>query len=324
MSPLSKNISDDNSISEQNMEAIGQKMDHLQSWKLFIVIGSLCLGILFHGLDTNIIGVAVPKITTEFNSLDDIAWYGSSYLLAVTAFQPLFGNFYKYFSAKAVYLVSIFIFELGSVLCAAAPKSSILILGRSVLGLGAAGLLQGSLAIIGYAVRLEQVPLYQGVVISAYGISVCTGPIIGGALTDRTSWRWCFWINVPAGFVVALLIMVFVDIKPKKLQVNQDLPLASKLKHMDAVGTTLFITGVCCLVLALQLGGQKIAWNSPKSIGLFIGFGLLILSFCVLQWKMGEYATVPPRVLQKMSIYMGALVLFFLGLSSFTVRPPRR
>ena len=86
---------------------------HLRSWKLAVVIGSLCLGIFLHGLDMNIIGVAIPKITTEFNSLDDIVWYGSSYLLAVTAFQPLFGNFYKYFNAKIVYLVSIAIFEGG-------------------------------------------------------------------------------------------------------------------------------------------------------------------------------------------------------------------
>ena len=86
---------------------------HLRSWKLVVVIGSLCLGIFLYGLDMNIVGVAIPKITTEFNSLDDIAWYGSSYLLAVTAFQPLFGNFYKYFNAKIVYLVSIAIFEGG-------------------------------------------------------------------------------------------------------------------------------------------------------------------------------------------------------------------
>lgn len=59
----------------------------------------------------NIIGVAIPKITTEFNSLDDIAWYGSAYLLTVTAFQPLFGSLYKFFNTKITYLTSIVIFE---------------------------------------------------------------------------------------------------------------------------------------------------------------------------------------------------------------------
>lgn len=84
---------------------------HLQSWKLPTVIGSLCLGIFLLGLDMNIIGVAVPKITTDFRSLNDIAWYGSAYLLTITAFQPFFGNLYKYFDTKAMYLASLVLFE---------------------------------------------------------------------------------------------------------------------------------------------------------------------------------------------------------------------
>ena len=86
---------------------------HLQSWKLPTVIGSLCLGIFLLGLDMNIIGVAVPRITTDFRSLNDIAWYGSAYLLTITAFQPFFGNLYKYFNAKAMYLASLILFEGG-------------------------------------------------------------------------------------------------------------------------------------------------------------------------------------------------------------------
>ena len=92
-------------------EALTESQNYLQSWKLGIVITSLCLGTFLLALDMNIIGVAIPKITTDFNSLDDIAWYGSVYLLTVTAFQPLFGNLYKYFNPKAVYLSSIALFE---------------------------------------------------------------------------------------------------------------------------------------------------------------------------------------------------------------------
>jgi hypothetical protein len=84
---------------------------HLQSWRLAIVIGTLCLGAFLYGLDANIIGTAIPRITTDFKSLPAVAWYGSSYLLTVTAFQPFFGNLYKFFNAKLVYLASLLIFE---------------------------------------------------------------------------------------------------------------------------------------------------------------------------------------------------------------------
>ena len=84
---------------------------YLTSWRLAIVIASLGLSTCLVALDTSIIGVAVPKISTVFSSLDDIAWYGSAYLLTVTAFQPTFGNLYKFFNVKAVFLASIVIFE---------------------------------------------------------------------------------------------------------------------------------------------------------------------------------------------------------------------
>lgn len=84
---------------------------YLSSVRLGVVILSLCLGILLFGLDVNIIGTAIPQITTDFHSLPDVSWYGSAYLLTVTAFQPLFGNMYKFFTAKLVYLGSLLVFE---------------------------------------------------------------------------------------------------------------------------------------------------------------------------------------------------------------------
>lgn len=93
---------------EGNSAVAGQA---LKSWRLAVIIFSLCLGTFLMALDINIIGVAVPRISSVFKALDDIAWYGSAYLLTVTAFQPTFGNIYKFFNVKYTYLASIFIFE---------------------------------------------------------------------------------------------------------------------------------------------------------------------------------------------------------------------
>lgn len=78
---------------------------------------------------------------------------------------------------------------MGSTVCAAAPSSNVLVFGRALLGVGAAGLAQGALAIIGYSVPLDKVPMYQGIVISAMGVSVSVSPVIGGALTQYATWR---------------------------------------------------------------------------------------------------------------------------------------
>lgn len=164
------------------------------SWKLGVIIASLYFGSFLIALDTNIINVAIPRITTDFQSLGDVAWYGTAYLLTVTAFQPIFGSFYKFFNTSAVYKISIIIFEVGSVLCAAAPSSIAFIIGRAIAGLGPAGILQGALSTISHIVPLEKRPLYMGVVISVFAVTVCAGPLLGGALTGSASWRWCFWM----------------------------------------------------------------------------------------------------------------------------------
>lgn len=294
---------------------------YLSPWRLVTVIGSLCLGIFLFGLDTNIIGTAIPRITTDFHSLPDVSWYGSSYLLTVTAFQPFFGSLYRFFNTKVVYLASLMVFEVGSAVSAAAPSSAVLILGRAILGFGAAGLLQGALAIISYVVQLDKVPLFQGIVVSSLGISACVGPVLGGVLTEYTSWRWCFWINIPAGVFVVAVVVLFVPLQQPSNQTDRRLPLQSKLRHMDAVGTIFFGSSVCCLLLVLNFGGSpSYPWNSSRCIGLFVGAGALGLCFCFWLQKRGEVALIPLRVLRERSICMGALTLFGLGMASQTVR----
>jgi hypothetical protein len=160
---------------------------------LTILTFGLCLATFVVALDNTIIATAIPKITTVFNSLNDVGWYGSSYLLTTTSLQPTFGKIYTYFNVKWTYIFALSVFELGSILCAAATSSTMLIVGRAVAGAGAAALFSGSMTIIAYSVPLRRRPVYIGFLSSMFGISSVVGPILGGAFTDRLTWRWCFW-----------------------------------------------------------------------------------------------------------------------------------
>ena len=84
---------------------------YLSGWRLVVVIACLFFGALLMALDTNILNTAIPKISTEFHSLEDVAWYGTAYLLTITAFQPIYGSLYKYFTTDVVYRISIVVFE---------------------------------------------------------------------------------------------------------------------------------------------------------------------------------------------------------------------
>lgn len=146
--------------------------------KLGIIVASLCLSVFLMALDNTIIATAIPRITDDFKALNDVGWYGSAYLLTTCAFQLLFGKLYTFFSIKWVYLSAIFIFEIGSAVCGAAPNSIALIIGRAVAGLGSAGIFSGALVIIAYSVPLVKRPIYTGLIGGMYGIASVVGPLM--------------------------------------------------------------------------------------------------------------------------------------------------
>ncbi|KAI4134960.1 MAG: hypothetical protein LQ341_005943, partial [Variospora aurantia] len=277
-------------------------------FKRSIIITALCLGTLLDAIDITIIGVAVPTISTEFNALDDVGWYGSAYLLSLTALQPVFGVVYKFFDPKTVYLCSVLVFEAGSIISAAAPSSPVFILGRAVTGCtvhcGAFGSNRKETALSQYRRELVWCCCLLR---SDHGV----------ALTDRASWRWCFWVNVPVGVVVAIVILFFLHLEGIS-NVERRLPLLRKLRHLDPVRVCLLIASVCCLVLALQWGGFTEPRRSPKIIGILIGSELMGIAFFVYEWKIGDNAMLPLRVFGQRSVLMGCLYGCFLQMINDT------
>ncbi|KAI4178451.1 MAG: hypothetical protein L6R41_008383 [Letrouitia leprolyta] len=313
---LSDRHHDDSNLSKPYDTTSKGEDEYPGGWRLAAIMTSLCLGTLLVAIDNTIIGIAIPQISTVFDALADVGWYGSAYLLTVTALQPTFGNVYKYFDVKITYLVSILVFEVGSILCAAAPDSPTFIVGRAVAGAGSAGIFQGALVIVGYITPLEKRPLYLGIVVSSFGIATCFGPILGGVLTQEATWRWCFWINLPIGGLVLIILLVALKINTANTE-SRSLPFKTKMMNMDFIGAALLVGAVCCLLLALQWGGNTMPWNSATVIGLFVGFGIISVIFAVLQWFLGDKGTISPRILRKRSVLMGCLFEFFLSMTLY-------
>lgn len=142
--------------------------------KLYLLTFGLAMSTFVVALDNTIIATAIPRITTVFDSLNDVGWYGSSYLLTTTSLQPSFGKIYTYFNIKYTYISALVIFEIGSVICGAAVNSEMLIVGRAIAGMGAAALFSGGMIIVGYTVPLHRRPIYIGLLSSMFGkSSIC-------------------------------------------------------------------------------------------------------------------------------------------------------
>ncbi len=227
----------------------------------------------------------------------------------------MFGKLYTFFSIKIVFLVAIGIFELGSLICGVAPTSTALIVGRAIAGMGTAGIFSGALIIIAHSVPLRTRSIYMGLIGAMYGVASVAGPLLGGVFTDKVSWRWCFYINLPIGAFTIVGIVFFFK-SPKREKVT-NMTLTQKLRQFDPLGTILFLPAIVCLLLALQWGGSRYAWSNGRVIALFVVFGVLIIPFVILQFVQGDASTLPPRIIKQRSIAFCSVYVLCIGSAFF-------
>lgn len=205
--------------------------------RLIGTVVALILSIFLVALDNTIVSTAIPTITTEFHSLDQVGWYGSAFFLTIASFQSTWGKAYKYFSIKPAFL--------------------------------------------------------------------------GGVFTEKLSWRWCFYINLPIGGAAAVIIF-FTFVAPEAAKPAAANP-KEKFLQMDPVGTFTIMAAVVCYLLALQWGGVTKPWSDSTVIGTLVGFVLLLIVFFVNEYFMGERALLQGRLLKNRIIIVACLYVVFLA-----------
>ncbi|KAJ8122068.1 hypothetical protein ONZ43_g1640 [Nemania bipapillata] len=253
------------------------------------------------GIRLTIVGTAIPKITSEFGGLSDVSWYSAAYFMTFGGLEASWGKVFKYFDIKWSFILTLAIFEVGSLICGLAPNSVALIVGRAIAGVGAAGISVGGTSIVAFSAPPKKRPILMGFIGLTYGLASVLGPIIGGAFTTSVTWRWCFYINLPVGGFAAAVVLLFFHLpaaaKPPPLS------LKLKLLHLDPVGIALCMGAIISFILALQYAGVVYPWNSSQVIGLLVGFVALIAALVAWSIYIDEYAMLIPRLFKKRSLW---------------------
>lgn len=211
-----------------------------------------------------------------------------------------FGRVYTIYPPRTIFTLGIIIFELGSLLCTFAPSSKVFIIGRATAGLGAAATSGGLLKILRLSFPLSKQALMGGLAGGSQSIGLVVAPVLGGALIDAWTWRLCFGINLPLGALcLALTWYGFTNPAPDPAMA---LPWKLKLRKLNILSTLVVVPAITSFLMALQWGGSKYGWDNPRIIVLLVLFVVLFSIFGYVQYRQGDDATLPPRILAKRSI----------------------
>lgn len=165
--------------------------------------------------------------------------------------QPLSGKISTVFSLRWPYLAFFVIFLLGSLLCGLATSSQMFIVGRAVAGIGGSGVVSGGLSVIAVLTPTRQRPLFTGLMTSLYALGTVVAPIIGGSFANNIAWRWCFLINLPAGALTIIALILFYH-PTQHAATEQGQSIIHKFKQLDLIGCALFVPSIIMLMLAIE------------------------------------------------------------------------
>lgn len=277
-----------------------------QDWRFWSIILALCLLAFMATLDGSIIIIALPLITRELDAGSNYTWIASSFQLAQTVIQPLCAHIADLCGRRISMLVSISAFALGSGLAGGSKSLSMLISGRVIQGIGSGGILMLVELIICDLVPLRQRGTYLGMVLSGGAFGAILGPVVGGALSTGSNWRWMFYMNLPICAVIGPAIGLLLQIQSTK-----QLSWIRTIARIDWIGNGIFISSTSAIIIGLVFGGAQYSWASAKVLApLLLGlFGCLLFyvyegtSFCM-------DATIPHRLLANRTSAAGYYMVF--------------
>lgn len=264
----------------------------------------LFVGVLMGALDLAIIGPALPAIQADLG-LDarSLAWIFNIYVLFQLMGTPLMAKLSDRYGRRAIYVLNLALFGLGSLILATAPSFAVLLVGRAIQGLGAGGIFPVASAVIGDTFPPEKRGQTLGLLGAVFGIAFLVGPILGGVLL-RFSWHWLFLINLP---IVLLLIWQALRLLPGTR--------AADPKPFDAAGA---------LSLSLVLGSLAIVFTEMDSSRLLESltslpvapFALLVIVLTPVFWGIERRAAdpiLPPRLLSSLQMRLTSAIAIGTG-----------
>jgi DHA2 family multidrug resistance protein len=238
------------------------------------VLGVVMLGTVMSALDSSIVNVSLPSMMASFGaSVDDIEWVVTGYMLGFSTFMPLTAWLRDRLGHRRLYMLSLTVFVLGSLLCGLAWNLPVLIAARVIQAFGGGAITPTGMAMIAEVFP----PKERGRALGIWGVGVIVGPALGptlgGYLTQTLGWRSIFDINLPIG-VVGLLAASRL--------LRPDRPAASEHRPFDVPGFVTLTTFLVALLYGLSKGNHS-GWTSALVVGCGLIAAFSLVAFLVVE-----------------------------------------
>ncbi|THB79574.1 MAG: MFS transporter [Desulfobulbaceae bacterium] len=276
-------------------------MDRQRSMVIWAALLALFLG----ALDALIMSAAMPSIVAELAGLELYAWVYSAYFLTRAVSLPVFGKLADVYSVKKLFLFSIILFTVASVIAGLSNSMWMLIISRAFQGIGAGGNFALVYIVLSHVSEPSNRAKTLSLASSIWGISSVIGPTLGGFIVTYFSWRWIFFINLPVGLLSLAGIALFLQSKER----------VEKETSLDLTGVMLFTTFVLGLLCIFITGGRELPWLSP-SMAILVIFTLVMGILFYRQEKRAEKPMIHLSFFTQRNFTMGISATF---LASFTI-----
>ncbi|KAI0047422.1 MFS general substrate transporter [Auriscalpium vulgare] len=278
----------------------------------WLVLLALLLALFFAVLESYAVSTMLPTIVADLH-VSQFLWVASAYAIAGAALLPLSGALAEVIGRKPVLLGSLFLFALGGALAGAAQSMSMLIGARTLQGAGAGGIYALTQIVLSDLVTLEERGAYNGLFGLTWSIGGGIGPVVGGGLSHHTTWRWLFYLNVPAAGLVAVLVILCLRVPTPAGHWR------AKLAQVDWLGNILVMGGTTSCAIGLTWGGLIHPWKSAPVLVSICAGCLGIVAFAIYEWNFCASPMVPRSLISNRNSASGYLQIAISGLILVTV-----
>jgi EmrB/QacA subfamily drug resistance transporter len=271
-----------------------------------LVLGGVMATLFLAAMESTVVATAMPTVIASLGGIRIYSWTFSAFLLTSTVSMPIWGRLADQLGRRPAYLTGLGVFLLGSALAGASRSMEQLIAFRALQGLGAGSLITVGMTIVGDLYGMERRAKMQGYFSSVWGVASLVGPLVGGLLTDRVSWRWVFYINLPFGLLAAVVTAAGL----------RDERRARPPASFDLLGMAVFSAAISTFLVGLLEVGARESWLRSQGVALLALSAALLVLFVFVERR--AVAPVIPLHLFGNSIVRAAAVTGLLaGMAMF-------